>query len=114
MGGRDYQKIERRTSNVQLPTSNIDGAKLYLLNQTSTRLQNFSLPRAVRPGANSRRTRPIRILKGKIALRSPFNKMTEYIIRYWTFDVGCSLVSFSIKLAGFLAGGWPDTGNLKK
>jgi hypothetical protein len=41
--------------------------------------------------------------RSRIALL--FFKLTEYIIRRWTFDVGRLLVSFSIKQAALKASG---------
>jgi hypothetical protein len=92
--GRNSEKIERRTSNFQHRTSNIDDAALYLILKQA----NCSL----------RRTRPNRISKDRFAraaqalaphVAQSFFKLTEFIIRCWTFNVRCSSVSFSIKLA---------------
>ncbi len=62
--------------------------------------------------------------EGQVRFAQFFFKLTEFIIRCWTFDVQCSMfifqitlhrklaktkVSFSIKLAAFQASGWVDT-----
>ncbi len=60
-------------------------------------------------------------LEGRFSFTQSLFKLTEYIIGCWTFDVRrlffskplilnyIAKVSFSIRLAVFLAGGWADT-----
>ena len=43
---------------------------------------------------------------GGVGLLSHYFKWTAYIIRCWTFDVRCSLVSLPIRSATSLFGGW--------
>ncbi len=80
--GRSSKYIERRTSNSQHRTSNIVDATLHLFNNKRITGEDVI-------------ERP-RISKGIFVSLKSFFKLTEYIIRCWTFDVRCSSVSFSI------------------
>ena len=86
--GRNSEQIERRTSNAQHRTSNIDDATLYLI----LKQVNCSLRRALRTWAQDRTTQPNWISKDKFALLSLFLNWqnTLFDVGRSMFDVRCS------------------------
>jgi hypothetical protein len=112
--GLNSKQIERRTSNVQHRTSNIDDATLYLILKQANR----SLQRAPRQAQGLSTSKAAESnFEGKLRSCSAgacagccsvlLIKLTEFIIRCWTFNVRCStFISFFFDLTGlFLAGG---------
>jgi hypothetical protein len=103
------EKIEHRTSNVQLPTSNVEGATLYLsLNSANFRMLNRSFRRTVRPGTHSQMAQSNRISKRRfdrtahalplrqaLSLRVPRMMLSFFKIdriHYSMLDVGRSML----------------------
>ncbi len=97
--------------NVQHRTSNIEHRILmtlrfiYLIKNERITLKTWSKDRRIlnhtlttssppRARTWACRWQPNRISKGSFALLSLFIKLTEYIIRCWTFDVRCSMFIF--------------------
>ncbi len=56
--------------------------------------------------------RSVFILNGPFDTEAHDRQNTLFDVRCWTFDVRCSLVSFSIRLAAFQASGWADSPTL--